>query len=116
MAFSDESVAAMKKAAEEGPAHMAAQKAHVEEVAAKEAARRAAQGDDTLPEGVYATKEEAVAYLDQARAAGKHPQVIDDGKGEGAFTVEISSPFKGFDTVWTTAVSDVRDPAFPEEG
>ena len=50
MGMSEESIKAMKKAAEEGPAHMAAQKAHVEEVAAKEAARRAALNDDTLPE------------------------------------------------------------------
>jgi hypothetical protein len=106
--MSDESQAAMKKAAEEGGAHMAAQAKHVAEVAEAEAARRAnlPEGDTTLPEGVFATEDEAVAYVNQARAEGKTVNLIyDDNPDEGAYVWEISSPYPGYETVWTTSVS-----------
>ena len=115
--FSDESIAAMKKAAAEGPAFLAKQKAHVDEVAAREAARRAALPVEPLPEGFFASEQEAVDYVNAARASGKFPQRIwDDNPETGAFVWKISSPFNGYQEVWSTAVSNVRDPAFPEEG
>lgn len=95
-----------------GAEHMAAQAAHVKEVADREAARRAALGDDTLPEGTYGTYEEAKAYLDASKAAGKFVQSIDDGTGSGALTIEVSSPYRGYDTVWLTHVLD-EDPNPP---
>ena len=115
--FSDESIAAMKKAAAEGPAFFAKQKAHVDAVAAKEAKRRADLPVEPLPEGVFETEAEAVAYVAAARASGKFPQrIFDDNPDNGAFVWKLSSPFNGYTEVWTTAVSDVRDPAFPQEG
>jgi hypothetical protein len=112
MTMSDESAEAMKKAAEEGAAFISNQQAQYAAEQAAEAARVAGLPDDQLPEGTYATKEEAIAYLDEARAAGKYPQPIDDGTGNGDYTIEISSPYKGYETVWITAVSDT-DPNPP---
>ena len=103
---------AMRKAVEGGAEHIAAQLAHVKDAEDKEAARRAALGDATLPEGTYATKAEAEAYLRASEAAGKYVQAIDDGTGSGALTVEISSPYNGYDTVWITSVLD-EDPNPP---
>ena len=103
---------AMRKAVQGGAEHIAAQLAHVQEAEEAEAARRAALGDATLPEGTYATKAEALAYLDAARAAGKFVQAIDDGTGSGALTLEISSPYNGYETVWITSVLD-EDPNPP---
>jgi len=115
--MSEESIKAMKKAAEEGPAHMAAQKAHTDAVAANEAARRAGLEVAELPEGVFATKNEAIVYVNQQREAGRYPQrIYDADPNKGDYVWEISSPFHGHGpTVWVTAVSDSKDPAFPEE-
>lgn len=104
----------MKKAVEGGAEFMAKQQAEAKAAEAAEDARVKGLPDDVLPEGVYATKDEAVAYLNKARAAGKFAQPIDDGTGNGDYTVEISSPFKGFEKVWVTAVSDT-DPNPPLE-
>lgn len=101
----------MKKVTAMGPEFMAKQRKHVEEVAAKEAARRAALGDDTLPEGAFDTKEEAEAFTRAALAAGKYVIPFDE---TGALTIEISSPFTGRETVWITNVTDT-DPNPPLE-
>jgi hypothetical protein len=107
--LSDESIAAMKKAAEEGPAFMAKQKAHVDEVAAKEAARRAALPVEPLPPGVFETEAAAINYVNAARASGKFPQRIwDDNPDTGAFVWKIGSRFNGYGDLWTTAVSDLE--------
>lgn len=116
MGLSEESIKAMQKAAEEGPAFLAKQKAHVDAVAAREAARRAALPVEPLPEGFFNTQAEALAYVNSARASGKFPQRIwDDNPNTGAFVWKLSAPFNGYQEVWTTAVSNVRDPAFPDE-
>jgi hypothetical protein len=99
----------------EAPKWMKAQREHVEQVARTEAERRAALGDDTLPEGVFDTKEEALAYLDAQRAAGRFTHAIDDGTGNGDFTVKVSGGFVGHPEIWLTHVTDTADPAFPDE-
>jgi Xaa-Pro aminopeptidase len=115
--MSEESIAAMKKAAEEGPAFMEAQRKHVQEVADREAARRAALPVEPLPKGFFKTKDEAIVYVNQQREAGRFPQQLwDDNPNAGAFVWKISSPFNGYQEVWATAVSDYKDPAFPQEG
>lgn len=96
----------MRKAVEEGLTSIPAQQARAKAQLDAEAARQAGLPDDVLPEGVYATKEEAVAYLDGERAKGRYPLPIDDGTGNGDFTVKVSSPYKGFQDVWITAVAD----------
>jgi hypothetical protein len=66
-------------------------------------------GSDSAPyftPGSFATKAEAEAYLAQARAEGKFPQVIaEDGSGD--FIIEV-------DGRWHTAVADT-DPNVPLE-
>lgn len=89
--------------------HMAKQAAHVADLEAKEAARRAdlPEEDTTLPEGVFDTKDEAIAYVTQARADGKTVNLIyDDNPDEGAFVWEISSMWAEHGpTVWITNVT-----------
>ncbi|RPH73813.1 hypothetical protein EHM76_04875 [bacterium] len=101
----------MEKAVEGGAAFVAQQQAQYAAEQANEAARVAGLPAATLPEGTFATKEEAVAYTQQALADGKYPQVVaEDGSGD--LVLEMSSPFNGYDTVWITAVSDT-DPNPP---
>jgi hypothetical protein len=107
---------AIKKATEGGSEFISKQQAQEKAEEAADAARVAGLPDDQLPVGTYATKDEAIAYLREAEAAGKHPQPIDDGTGNGSFTIEVSSPYKGHETVWITHVTDARDPNFPAEG
>lgn len=102
--MSDESQAAMKKAAEEGKTSVPAAQAKYAAEQAAEAARVAGLPDDQLPEGAFATQAEAEAYLNQARAAGKEPDRYDDGSGNYPYTIEVPSPYKGYDTIWITAV------------
>jgi hypothetical protein len=96
----------MKKAAESGAAFISQQQAKTKADLDAEAARQAGLPDDQLPEGVYATKDEAEAYLNQQRAKGRYPLPIDDGTGNGDFAIKVSSPYKGFQEVWITAVAD----------
>jgi len=113
--MSDIGGAAAAAGAAGGAEHTAKQLAHVKDLADKEAARRAALGDDTLPEGTYATEAEAAAYIAAKTAAGWHAHPLAED-GSGALTIEVSSPYKGFDTVWLTHVTKERDPSFPSEG
>jgi hypothetical protein len=100
----------MLAAVKGGAEHMALQKAHVDYLAAVEAQRRAALGDATLPRGTFDTRDEAWAYINDAKANGKFPAPIDDGNGNLSWVYEISSPYNGHGpTVWVTAVFD-EDP------
>jgi hypothetical protein len=107
MGMSEESIAAMKKAAEEGGDFLAKQRAHVTEVANREAERRANLPKEPLPEGVFETEAEAIDYVNAARDSGKLPQrIFDDNPDTGAYVWKISSPFNGYSgDLWTTAVS-----------
>jgi hypothetical protein len=104
----------MEKAVEGGDEFIANQQAQYAAEQAAEDARVAALPTDELPVGTYATEEEALAYLDEARAAGKYPQVMaEDGSGD--FLIEVPSVYHGYETVWVTSVSDVPDPNYPDE-
>jgi hypothetical protein len=105
----------MEKAVAGGAEHIAKQQAEYAAEQANEAARVAGLPKAELPVGTYATKDEATAYLREAEAAGKYPQPIDDGTGNGDLTIEVPSAYHGYDTVWITSVSDSPDPNFPDE-
>ena len=102
------------EAVEGGGEFVAMQQALVAYLLAVESARREALPVEPLPQGTFESLEEAEAYLAEARAAGKFPQRFDDGSGNYPFILEVSSPYKGYENVWITAVSDT-DPNPPLE-
>jgi hypothetical protein len=115
----DKAVAAEQKVADEhekNPTRMFATKKYAEEIVqmAYDAQVKSGGGVGGLPEGIYATEDEAMAYVNKQRGLGRFPRPI--GSETGSFVVSVKSPWEDSDTVWVCVISVTDDPNFPDEG